>query len=236
MCEPRRIEPRRPLIDPAVVSGRLTHEAPFAQGHGAQGGFLGLGLLYYTLAYAQRAQVCVCLGSGGGFVPRLMRTAQHDLALPGARTILVDANLPEAGFGAPEWLDESCFFRQAFPDVEIVLRTTADAAASVFTPAGLVIDYLHIDADHSYDGARADFRGYLPLLAPAGIVTLHDTSQPGCGVHRLIDDLRADPRFDVLDFPEHGAGTALVRRRAVAAGRAGRVGRLGRSLRRPGAA
>lgn len=57
-----------------------------------------------------RAKLAVCLGSGGGFVPRLTRQAQRDLGIAThGRTILVVANRPEAGWGAPARLRQRRF-------------------------------------------------------------------------------------------------------------------------------
>src|SRR4030095_8107770 len=154
------------LIDAEFVEASLTKEAPFCESHGAQGSYLGIGLLYYSLVYARRTRVAVCLGSGGGFVPRLMRQAQRDLGIDtDSRTILVDADLPQAGWGSPQWLGASSFFRSRFADIEIVMSTTQAAVADYFAPRGIKIDYLHIDADHSFRGCLADFQDYRPLLA-----------------------------------------------------------------------
>ncbi|HRI57993.1 MAG TPA: hypothetical protein PK170_12970, partial [Anaerolineae bacterium] len=70
-----------PLLSSTTITEALTREAAWAESHGADGGYLGMGLLYYTLTYLLKARVAVCLGSGGGFVPRLMRQAQRDLGL-----------------------------------------------------------------------------------------------------------------------------------------------------------
>jgi hypothetical protein len=40
-------------------------------------------------------------------------------------------------------------------------------------------DVLHIDGDHSYAGARADFADYAPLVRPGGLVLLHDVANAG---------------------------------------------------------
>lgn len=37
-----------------------------------------------------------------------------------------------------------------------------------------VIDFLFIDGDHSYEGAKQDFLNYAPLVRPGGIIALHD--------------------------------------------------------------
>ena len=38
------------------------------------------------------------------------------------------------------------------------------------------VDFLFIDADHSYEAVRRDFELYEPLVRPGGIVALHDVS------------------------------------------------------------
>src|SRR5437660_12068466 len=121
------------LLNKDLITELLTRDAAWEWSHGADGDYLGMGLLYYSLVYALKAKVAVCLGSGGGFVPRLMRQAQRDLGIAAvSRTILIDANKPEAGWGAPEWPAEDSFFRTHFPDVEIIIDTTRNAAENLF--------------------------------------------------------------------------------------------------------
>ena len=59
-------------------------QGAFARGEGGelslQGVDLAAGMIYYSLAYSLKARTCVNLGSGGGFVPRMLRQAQRDLA------------------------------------------------------------------------------------------------------------------------------------------------------------
>jgi hypothetical protein len=202
----------RRLIDAGLVRNVLTRAAPWCGSHGAEDGYLGFGLLYYALVYAARARVAVCLGSGGGFVPRVMRQAQRDLGIAHrSRTILVDGNVPEAGWGAPAWMAPDSFFRVQFPDVELVLRTTRQAAAEFFAPNGIRIDYLHIDADHSFEACLADFETYRRFLQAGAVVTLHDTNFPGAGVCHVVEHLRGRTDCEVIDFSDRGAGTAVVR-------------------------
>ena len=37
---------------------------------------LGDGLIVYSVIQLMRAKTCVCLGSGGGFIPRIMTQAE----------------------------------------------------------------------------------------------------------------------------------------------------------------
>jgi hypothetical protein len=200
------------LLNRTLVADQLMREAPWSGSHGADGDHLGFGLLYYALVYALKARVAVCLGSGGGFVPRLMRQAQRDLGIAGSsRTILVDANKPDAGWGSPSWLSPVSFFRTSYPDVEILLDTTSHAATAFFGPNRLIINYLHIDADHSLQACLNDFQTYRPFLRDGSVVTLHDTNFPRAGVRHVVDHVRTLGDCEVIDFPDVGVGTALVR-------------------------
>lgn len=182
------------------------NEAPWRESHGATTEtYLGAGLLYYTLAYITQAEVCVCLGSGGGFVPRIMRQAQRDLGLTNAKTILIDANIGD--YGRPQWLSENNFFRKQFPDIEIIMETTHHVALNA--GKSWKINYLHIDADHSLEGAYQDFIDYLPLMAPKGVITFHDTRDNHMPCAKLIPILQ-EKGYEIVNFKSLGEGTAVL--------------------------
>jgi hypothetical protein len=200
------------LLNKSVVTDYLTRDAAWEWSHGAEGDYLGMGLFYYSLVYGSKARVAVCLGSGGGFVPRLLRQAQRDLGLAEtSRTILIDGNNPAAGWGSPAWLAEDSFFRNAFPDIEVIIEYTSEAAEEIFARHDLAIDYLHIDADHSFAACLSDFKTYRRFLHEGSIVTLHDTNCAGAGVKHVVEYIRTLPDCEVVDFPNIGEGTALVR-------------------------
>ena len=195
------------LFDPAVVNAVMLREANYCSSHGARGAFLGAGAVYYCLAYGLRAKTCVCLGSGGGYVPRLMRQGQRDAGIGReSETWLVDANLPEAGWGRPSYLGEDSFFRQTWPEIKLVTELTSHAVGMFTT-----IDYLHIDADHSYEHVAEDWRLYSPLVPARGVITLHDTSR--YGVTQLVRELQHDPEWGLADLWWTGTGTAVATRR-----------------------
>jgi MMP 1-O-methyltransferase len=56
-------------------------------------------------------------------------------------------------------------------NVEPHLAYSKDVSAGWNRPVRL----LWIDGDHSYPGAKADFDGFFPHLAPNGVVALHDS-------------------------------------------------------------
>lgn len=211
------------LINREFAASTLTGDDHWCTSHGAETGTerLGAGLIYYALAYSFRAKICVCLGSGGGFVPRLMRQAQRDLGIAGSRTILVDgAGKVTADerriWGTPSWIAEDSAFRRDYPEIEILRELTEDAFRNRFAPQGLSIDYLHIDADHHYEGVKKDWDLYHTLVPAEGVISLHDTVnyREPCGVPALIDEIREDPAFELVNFPI-AYGTAVVKRRQL---------------------
>jgi methyltransferase family protein len=200
------------FINSDLIGSLFIREAPWAKGHGAAEDHLGGGMVYYALAYALRAELCICVGSGGGFVPRIMRQAQRDMG-GGGETHLVDANVTDGIWGSPKWLDSDSFFRTEFDDIIIHFESSEQAARETF--AGCQADYVHIDADHSYAGCRKDVDLYLPLLKPTGAMTLHDTmlhkKNSRCGVQQVVAELRQSTDVDIVEFSFLGQGIALVR-------------------------
>ena len=54
---------------------------------------------------------------------------------------------------------------------------------------GRIIDFLFIDGDHTYEGAKRDFNIYSSLVKEGGIIAFHDiakhTLQSGCNVDKF---------------------------------------------------
>lgn len=209
------------LLNHEFIKATITGPDPWCQSHGSAQGSdnLSAGILYYALAYAQQAKTCVCLGSGGGFVPRLMRQAQRDLKLDDSRTILVDGTLQvekskKEIWGEPCWVAEDSALRTDYPEIEIQLQLTEVAHREFFLAQNISIDYLHIDADHHYEGVKLDWDLYSPLVPDHGIITLHDTVnyREPCGVYLLIDEIREEGLYDVVNLPIR-YGTAILRKR-----------------------
>jgi hypothetical protein len=153
--------------------------------HGATDLHLGDGLLIYSIIQYMRAKVCVCLGSGGGFIPRIMTQARIDLHDSGifdgnkdynwgdiGTTFIVDA-ANQVG-GNVDWLEQDSFLRKIFSP-RIINDTTENAYYNFFVKEDIKIDYLHIDAGHSYDDVKQDFELYSTLLSEHGIISIHDT-------------------------------------------------------------
>jgi predicted O-methyltransferase YrrM len=56
------------------------------------------------------------------------------------------------------------------------VRTTGEAAARLYREEmGPPVELVFIDGDHSYDGLSRDWHAWSPLVAPGGVVCLHDS-------------------------------------------------------------
>jgi len=193
------------LVNSAFIKNTLTHKTRWSSLHAAHGEDLGAGMLYYGLVYANKAKLCVCLGSGDGFVPRVLRQAQRDLNLSDSKTILVDGNI--GMFGRPVWLNQKSFFRQQYPEIEIIIDTTANVAKN--HAVEWTIDYLHIDADRTVTGALQDFLDYVPYMSQEGTIILHDVG-PGrpCAVAAaMIKEMG----YPMVLYESLGTGIAVIR-------------------------
>jgi hypothetical protein len=175
--------------------------------HGATKEHMGDGLLVYSLIQHMRAKVCVCIGSGSGYIPRIMTQARIDLhkqkIFDGnndfnwgdiGSTYLVDAC---NGVGGPNDLeDETSFFRSTFCP-RFIKSTSVDAYYDFFIRQNIKIDVLFIDGDHSYEGVKQDFELYSNILSDNGIIIIHDTDPDYEETLIISEDSKKDHhRFD----------------------------------------
>jgi predicted O-methyltransferase YrrM len=99
---------------------------------------------------------------------------------------------------------------------------------------GAPVDFLFIDADHSYHGVVTDFKTYSRLVRKGGLIAFHDivsdhskrfdrrTSASAGEVFRFWLELKSRPGLVTSEFVENpeqdGAGIGLVRWDPAAAG------------------
>jgi predicted O-methyltransferase YrrM len=63
------------------------------------------------------------------------------------------------------------------------------------------IRFLWIDGDHSYQGAKSDFDGFMPHLNPLGVVALHDSLHEFAGPIRVfVEDILRSDQFGASGF------------------------------------
>ncbi len=167
------------------ITNNNDEPVPYRWTHGATDLHMGDGIIVYSLIQHMRAKTCVCIGSGGGFIPRIMTQARLDLynqkIFDGNNdynwgdigvTYVVDAC---NGIGGPTDLeDETSFFRSTFYP-RLIKSTSVDAYYDFFVRQDIKIDLLFIDGDHSYEGVKEDFDLYSKILSDNGVIILHDT-------------------------------------------------------------
>lgn len=67
-------------------------------------------------------------------------------------------------------------------------------------------DFIFIDGDHTYEGVKADWENYFPMVRPGGAVGFHDTSRMGEGwmskveVRKLLDELWKSNSYPSVEF------------------------------------
>jgi predicted O-methyltransferase YrrM len=161
--------------------------------------------------------------ANGGTIFLLARAALRDATL-------VTVDLPAKGqpHGYPSW-KERIFraFAGSNQKLALVRGDSHDPGTVERVKAALgyeLVDFLFIDADHSYDGAKKDFDLYLPLVRPGGLVAFHDiipdhftrygqkTRSNTGEVHRLWEELkvRRPAREIVNDVDQDGFGLGLI--------------------------
>ena len=209
------------------ITNNKGEEVPYRWSHGADDMHLGDGMLIYSLIYFHKFKSLVCLGSGGGFIPRIMTQARWDLSVEGfykdvcmewgdnGSTCLVDAC---NGFnGEVDWADKDSVFRDRFHP-KFIKETTEKAYYDFFVKQDIKIDLLHIDADHTFEGVKKDFELYSQRMNKGGIITIHDTDRSYINNFIEIDGHEGDDlsgpsefvktidkrKFEVINFFNHG--------------------------------
>ena len=160
---------------------------PYRWTHGATDNRLGDGLLLYSIVQLMRYKTIICLGSGGGFVPRILTQARLDLYDQGIFEGDRDYNWGDIGVtylvdaangigGVVDYLEEDSFFRSTFYP-RYIKETTENAYYNFFVKQDIKADFIHIDAGHSYEDVKLDFDLYSKLLKPNGMISIHDTDR-----------------------------------------------------------
>ena len=116
-------------------------KVPYRWSHGADDMHIGDGIIVYSLIYFHKFKTCVCLGSGGGYIQRIMTQARYDIAQEGfyedvtmewgdnGSTYIVDAC--NGVNGEVDWDEEDSFFRTTFHP-KFIKKTTKKAYYDFF--------------------------------------------------------------------------------------------------------
>ena len=206
-------------------------KVPFLWTHGATTEHMGDGLIIYSLVQHMRYKNCVVIGSGGGYIPRILTQSRIDLYKQNIFGGNGDYNLgdigstyvvdPCNGIGGQSDIDnEDSFYRKNFYP-RFVKETSEEAYYNFFIREDIQIDFLFIDGDHSYEGVKKDFDLYSNIITPKGMIVIHDTDPtysktlivsedakkdffPFDGPSKLVKELEDNNEWVVMNLFNHG--------------------------------
>ncbi len=138
--------------------------------------------------------------------------------------ILISVDLPNGKFGSgyPDWKTS---LYQAFKKENQQLYLLREDSHNTETLNkvenilnGRNIDFLFIDADHTYEGVKKDFEMYSPLVKEGGIIAFHDIAPNGLedftgGVPIFWKELKNDNfnyREFISDINQSGYGIGIA--------------------------
>jgi predicted O-methyltransferase YrrM len=75
------------------------------------------------------------------------------------------------------------------PDKSRITQLFCDSKSFDTSPYAKSMDYIFIDADHSYEGVKSDTQKALEMLKPGGIIVWHDYAAKSPGVIEYINKL-----------------------------------------------
>jgi predicted O-methyltransferase YrrM len=155
-----------------------------------------------ALVKARRPRAVVEIGSfRGGTLAAWCKVAAADAAL-------VTVDLPDAA-ETPVAPDELRRLARSGQQLEVVrgdshVPETRNKVVAAL--GGRKVDFLMIDADHSYEGVRRDFELYAPLVCDGGLIAFHDvvpeTRRSDIEVSRFWREIR--DRYEYEEFISPG--------------------------------
>ena len=197
----------------AFVADEYGHEANLATAD------LGYGFIHYGLIRQIKPKTVLCVGSRFGYIPAILAQACHDNGF--GRVYFVDAGFDdsEAGAYTGQGYWKTPTGKASFDEfglgkyIALFVTTTKKFVARYPQQK---FDYIYIDGDHSYKGAKFDYKTFWPRLNPLGLMTFHDISvketlpEGEYGVHQVFSE--AQTKTDALVFPFLGSGLGILQK------------------------
>lgn len=160
-------------------------------------------------------KVIVEIGTAnGGTLFMSTRLAQDD-------ALIVSIDLPGGDFGGgyPEWkVPIYKSFRRSDQKVELIRGNShSEETFSTLKEVlnGCEIDYLFIDGDHTYQGAKLDFEKYSTFVRKGGKIGFHDIvvhKGSQCDVYKLWKEVKQEYDYKefVNDWDQNCFGIGLI--------------------------
>lgn len=174
-----RLQDKRNSLLSHRVSRRLIEKYGGNSGHNFEedGIGLGYGLIHYALITNLRPKKVLCIGSTKGFIPAVCALSCKENKK--GHVDFVDAGYdkshPKHWGGIGFWKKVSPKKHFSFSDLSSWI-TTYVMTSEQFARLGIKRkwQYIYIDADHSYEGVKKDYKLYWPRLDKKGFMVFHD--------------------------------------------------------------
>jgi predicted O-methyltransferase YrrM len=155
---------------------------------------------------ALRPRVVMEIGTAsGGTLFLLARAATPD-------ALLISLDLPGGSFGGGYRAWRKPLYHSFARENQRIILLRGDSHDLALANrvrailAGRPIDVLFIDGDHSYEGVKADFENYSPLVRPGGLIAFHDivpTAQEEVTVSYFWKEISARlPSIEFIERPD----------------------------------
>lgn len=187
-----------------IFNKRINHEIiEYFDGYQLQNadsstGFLGFGLLHYSLVANTRPKRILCIGSKKGFVPAMCAMACRDIGF--GQVDFVDAGYSESdgkqqwgGIGL--WRSQNPLHHFSFLNLAPYINVHVMTTREFFRKNTSRYQYIYVDGDHTYAGVKEDYVSAWKHLDKNGYMSFHDVTvrkmpgQPSYGVWKLWKEL-----------------------------------------------
>lgn len=160
-------------------------------------GNLGFGYIHYAMIRNLRPRHVSCVGSQRGYVPAICALAcMHNRY---GKVDFVDAGYTD---GDPKaWGGVGIWKKSKFPDywkplgVQDYIETHVQTIENYIAKSARRYEYIYVDADHSYEGVKSEYKMLWRYLDAGGLMVFHDvavdkeTVSGKCGVKRFWQEL-----------------------------------------------
>lgn len=117
---------------------------------------------------------------------------------------------------SPDTMSRADFFKETGMDKRVSYTSEGSKIASEKWD-GRPIAMMFIDADHSYEGVKADVDNWSQFVKPGGYLYFHDADATSPGVEQLVRELGASKDYDEMTFYkdtlEYNTSMASVRKK-----------------------
>lgn len=141
-------------------------------------GNLGFGFIHYSLIINSKPKRILCVGSRKGFIPAICALACAENGMGHVDFVDAGYDIEDANHwsGIGWWRHVNPDTHFAFLQINKWLTTYVMTTNEFAKKAKYKYDYIYIDGDHSYEGAKNDWNLFWPRLNRGGFMVFHDVA------------------------------------------------------------